>query len=131
MGERWYQCDGCEQLSVVYNSCGDRHCPQCRGAKRSQWTDRASQLLLEDVDYYQVVFTLPDTLSRMALANRMAMADLLCQSAWKSLAKTIRKEQGYDPAVMMVLHTWNQRLDAHWHVHCVVPGGGPSLDGSS
>ena len=44
------------------------------------------------------------------------------------MRKTIRQEQGYDPAAMMVLHTWNQRLDAHWHVHALVPGAGPGLD---
>jgi hypothetical protein len=57
------------------------------------------------------------------------MADLLFTAAWKSLRKTIRVQQDYDPASMMVLHTWNQRLDSHWHVHALVPGGGPSLSG--
>ena len=77
--------------------------------------------------YYQVVFTLPSELSELALVNREAITDLLFTSAWKSLRKTIRGEQGYDPAAMMVLHTWNQRMNSHWHVHALVPGGGPSL----
>jgi len=83
------------------------------------------------VDHYQVVFTLPEVLSTLALANRQEIAELLFSAAWKALKKTITKEQGYDPAALMVLHSWNQKLDSHWHVHALVPGGGPSLtDGS-
>ena len=86
-------------------------------------------MLLDGVDYYQVVFTLPSELSRLALGNRQSLSDLLFASAWKSLSKTIRSEQGYDPAAIMVLHTWNQKLQAHWHVHAIVPGAGPSIRG--
>jgi hypothetical protein len=88
-------------------------------------------LLLDQVDYYQVVFTLPEVISTLALGNRQEIADVLFTSAWKALKKTITNEQGYDPAALMVLHTWNQKLESHWHVHALVPGGGPSLgDGS-
>jgi hypothetical protein len=52
-------------------------------------------------------------------------------AATSALKETIEDEQGYDPAALMVLHTWNQRLDAHAHVHAIVPGGGPSLAGRS
>ncbi|MDV6031795.1 MAG: transposase [Phycisphaera sp. RhM] len=115
LGGRWYECDDCQGITKVYNSCGDR----------------ASQLLLDGVDYYQVIFTLPEILSTMALANRNELADLLFQSAWKALKKSIGTEQGYDPATLMVLHTWNQKLKEHWHVHALVPGGGPSLKDQS
>ena len=87
-------------------------------------------MLLDGVDYYQVVFTLPSELSRLALGNRQSLSDLLFASAWKSLSKTIRSEQGYDPAAIMVLHTWNQKLQAHWHVHAIVPGAGPGIRGA-
>ena len=78
---------------------------------------KASKLLLPGVVYYQVVFTLPNALSELALVNRREMADLIAESAWKSLSKNIKKEQGYDPAAVMVLHTWNQKLESHWHGH--------------
>ena len=131
LGGHWYECDDCKQITKLHNSCGDRHCPACSGGKRYAWNEETSKLLLQGVDYYQVVFTLPDILSTLALANRKELADVLFQSAWKALKKTVSGEQGYDPAAMMVLHTWNQKLDAHWHVHALVPGGGPSLlDGS-
>jgi hypothetical protein len=84
-------------------------------------------LLLPGVVYYQVVFTLPSELSELALANRHEMADLLVTTAWKSFSQNVRSEQDYDPAAISVLHTWNQKLDAHWHVHMLVPGEGPGI----
>ena len=131
MGGRKYQCDDCDEITTRYNSCGDRHCPRCSGGKRLDFNEKASRLLLPGVVYYQVVFTLPSQLSELALANRHEMADLLNDSAWQSLSKNIQSEQGYQPAAISVLHTWNQRLDAHWHVHLLVAGEGPSLDGDA
>ncbi len=128
LGGRRYRCDSCEHECVVHNSCGDRHCPQCAGARRADWCDSAGKLLLDGVAYFQVVFTLPSELSSLALGNRQAIYDLLFGSAWSSLRNTIEREQGFEPAALMVLHTWNQRLEAHGHVHALVPGGGPSLD---
>lgn len=131
LGGRWYQCNDCQGITKLHNSCGDRHCPGCSGGKRQSFSDRAAKLLLEGVDYYQVIFTLPEILSQLAIANRRPIADLLFSSAWKALKKSVEIEQGYEPAAMMVLHTWNQKLDSHWHVHALVPGGGPDLlDGS-
>jgi hypothetical protein len=91
--------------------------------------DSAEQLLLEGVCYFQVTFTLPSKLSWLALGNRRLIYDLLFQAAWAALKETIQAEQGYDPAALMMLHTWNQRMLPHGHVHAVVPGGGPALDG--
>lgn len=127
LGGRKFRCRACGQTSSLYNSCGDRHCPQCSGGKRVKFHEKACQLLLPGVVYYQVVFTLPSELSQLALANRRELADLLVGSAWKSLSKNIKDEQDYDPAAMMVLHSWNQRLEAHWHVHVLVPGAGPGI----
>lgn len=131
LGGRWYRCNDCDRITKLSNSCGDRHCPLCSGGKRRDFSERAAKLLIDGVVYYQVVFTLPEVLSTLALANRQEIADLLFSSAWKALKKSITQEQGYDPAALMVLHTWNQKLDSHWHVHVLVPAGGPSLaDGS-
>jgi len=126
-GHRW-RCQSCDAESPVYNSCGDRHCPQCGGAKRANWLDSAAKLLQPGVDYYQVIFTIPQQLSSLALGNRRVMFDLLFRSAWRVLQQTIATEQRFEAAALMVLHTWNQKLEAHAHVHALVPGGGPSLD---
>ncbi len=106
LGGRRYRCDDCEHECVLYNSCCDRHCPQCAGAKRADWIDSTKKLLLDGVNYFQVVFTLPSELSSLALGNRGKIYDLLFASAWSALKETIEKEQGFDPAALMVLHTW-------------------------
>jgi len=91
--------------------------------------ESTSELLLPGVNYFQVVFTIPDKLSSLALGNRRVMYDLLFHSAWRALRDTIAEEQGFAAAAGMVLHTWNQHLESHVHVHAFVPGGGPSLTG--
>lgn len=130
LGGRKWQCTSCHQQAIVYNSCGDRHCPRCAGAKRADWLDKTGQLLLPQVRYFQVVFTLPDVLSSIALGNRREVYGMLIRSAWHALKERLREEQGIEPAALMVLHTWNQELDHHPHVHALVPGGGPALDGT-
>ena len=129
LGGHKYRCDPCDYECCVYNSCGDRHCPLCSGAKRADWLDSTFELLIPGITYFQVVFTLPDKLSSLALGNRREMYDLLFRSAWKTLRDVIADEQHFEAAAAMVLHTWNQKLEAHAHVHALVPGGGPSLQG--
>ena len=73
------------------------------------------------------MFTLPKALSRLALGNRRQIYSLLFRASWQAIEKTVREEQGYEAAAALVLHTWNQRLEAHAHVHALIPGGGPSL----
>jgi hypothetical protein len=129
LGDHHYRCQDCDSECHVYNSCGDRHCPLCSGAKRADWLTSTSTLLRPGIRYFQVVFTIPDTLSSLALGNRREIYDLLFHSAWESLREVIADEQGFEAAAAMVLHTWNQKLQPHAHVHALVPGGGPSLRG--
>ncbi len=129
LGGRVYHCDACDLSCCVYNSCGDRHCPLCSGAKRADWFDSTAQLLLPGITYFQVVFTIPDKLSSLALGNRRELYDLLFRSAWTTLRDVIADEQQFEAAAAMVLHTWNQKLEAHAHVHALVPGGGLALCG--
>ncbi|TWT93492.1 IS91 family transposase [Neorhodopirellula pilleata] len=130
LGGHVYRCRGCQSETPLYNSCGDRHCPQCSGAKRADWLDSTSELLVPGVTYFQVVFTLPEELAALSLGNRREIYNLLFHSAWQALRDQIALEQGFEAAAAMVLHTWNQKLEAHPHVHALVPGGGPSLDRS-
>lgn len=110
----------------------DRHGCQvgrCSGSKRVDFNKNASKLIIDGVVYYQVVMTLPSELSALALSNRELFGGLLPKSAWSSLDRSIRTEQGYEAAAVSVLHTWNQQLLNHWHVHLLVPGAGPSVEG--
>jgi hypothetical protein len=125
MGGRVYRCPSCDFKCNVYNSCTDRHCPQCVGARRADWLAKTEKLLRSEVTYFQVVFTLPEQLSALALGNRSVLYKLLFGSAWNALSKAIRNELGMQPAAAKVLHTWNQRLEHHPHIHALVPGMGP------
>lgn len=129
MGGRTFTCKTCESQVSMYNSCGDRHCPQCSGARRSTWLEKAANLLLPDITYFQVVFTLPDKLSSLVLGNRRTLYSALMRVAAESLEQVLASECGMQSAAIIVLHTWNQRLGHHPHVHALVPGSGPSLDG--
>jgi len=128
MGGRLFRCEDCHETTSLYNSCGDRHCPACGGSKRVDFNKKASKLIIDGVVYYQVVMTLPSELSELALSNRELFGSLLPRSAWSSLDRSIRAEQGYEAAAVSVLHTWNQQLMNHWHVHLLVPGAGPSVE---
>lgn len=102
---RVYECERCSAKHPVYNSCGDRHCPQCMGSRRADWIDKTERLLRNDVTYFQVVFTLPDRLSSLVLGNRRALYDLLFESSWKAIDKQVKQECGLRTAAAMVLHT--------------------------
>lgn len=129
LGGHLYRCPGCSSECPVYNSCRDRHCPQCRGGRRADWLGKITELLLPGVNYFQIVFTLPRQLASFSLGNRSEIFGLLLQAAWKGLHETLSAQLGVRPAAAMVLHTWNQELDVHPHVHALVPGGFPSIDG--
>ncbi len=124
-----YKCTGCQAEINVYNSCTDRNCPQCGGARRADWMGRSSEVVLPGVPYFQVVFTLPSELSSLILGNRKELYSLLFQSAWKALNEELRSTANFKPAALMVLHTWNQQLEHHPHIHALVPGAGPATDG--
>jgi len=91
--------------------------------------ESSRELLLPEVDYFQVVFTLPAELSALALGNRRPLYNLLFKAAWRALREVIEETCGFEAAALMALHTWNQRLEHHPHVHALVPGAGPSLRG--
>ena len=125
------RCDQCAQSALSYNSCRDRHCPKCLTAARNAWvTAREHELL--PVGYVHVVFTVPEPLARLALANQRVVYDLLFQATAATLLQVAANPTRLGAAIggLMVLHTWGQRLQHHPHVHCVVPAGGLSPDGA-
>ena len=125
------RCLDCGHERIAYNSCRNRHCPKCQAQARARWLAAQAEHLLP-VEYYHLVFTLPDELSDLARANPTVLYDLLFQAA----AATIRevaanpKRLGAVPGLLLVLHTWGQTLQHHPHVHGVVTGGGLSCDAS-
>jgi len=130
LGGHRLRCDGCDQqLPIVYNSCLDHHCPKCQAGTRKRWLEARHKELLS-VRYLHVVFTLPRVLSQLALQNKAAIYSLLLRASAQTLLKVARDPQhlGAEIGFLSILHTWNQRLQEHAHVHTVVPAGGLSLD---
>jgi hypothetical protein len=124
-------CDDCGLIRRAYNSCRNRHCPKCQGAARDAWL-AARQAELLPVAYFHVVFTLPAPVAEIAFQNKAAVYAILFRAAAETL-RTIAadpKHMGAEIGLIAVLHTWGQNLHHHPHVHCLVPGGGPSPDGA-
>lgn len=129
LGGHTYECPRCRHRCQVYNSCRDRHCPLCSGGRRADWLDKTAELILPGITYFQVVFTLPEELKPLMLGHRRSTYRLLFHAAWEALRDVLQEEQDCEPAALLVLHTWDQRLNHHPHVHAVVPGGGPARGG--
>jgi Putative transposase/Transposase zinc-binding domain len=125
------QCASCGFERYAYNSCRNRHCPKCQSLVKAQWLE-ARQAELLPVPYFHNVFTLPHELNPLILCkeeNQRAILDLLFHAAAETLLQFGRNNLGALPGITMVLHSWDQQLRAHFHVHCLITGGGLSLDG--
>jgi predicted Zn-ribbon and HTH transcriptional regulator len=123
-------CQDCGHSHIAYNSCRNRHCPKCQGAAAKDWL-AARQAELLPVEYYHVVFTLPAPIADIAYQNKAEIYGILFKAAAQTLITIAAdpKHLGAHIGLTAVLHTWGSALTHHPHVHCIVPGGGISLDG--
>ena len=131
LGGHLQQCDQCGHRVNVYNSCRNRHCPKCQATARAKWlAQRQAELL--PAPYFHVVFTLPPQIGRLALQNAKLIYAILFRAASQTLLEIAAdpKHLGASIGFLAVLHTWGQNLHLHPHLHCIVPGGGISPDGS-
>jgi len=130
LGGHVESCDHCHHQRIAYNSCRNRHCPRCQGSAAARWmADRAAELL--PIEYFHVVFTLPDTFNPLALANKRIVYGVLFDAVAQTLQEVAAnpKRLGARIGFIGILHTWGQNLSLHPHVHCIVPGGGLSKEG--
>lgn len=130
LGGRLHRCDACGAEVPLYNSCRDRHCPTCQTLRKQRWLEQRRAEVLP-VPYFHVVFTLPHALNPLIAANRTRLLGELFGTVnwvlqhfatdpqWK-----LRGQLGF----IAVLHTWTQRLTAHYHLHCLVAGGAWNAD---
>jgi hypothetical protein len=123
------QCSSCGHTAISYNSCRNRHCPRCQGNARLRWL-QARQRELLPTRYVHVVFTLPRELAAIALQNKRLIYDLLFQASAETLLEIADdpRHLGAQIGFFGVLHTWDQRLQHHPHIHCVVAAGGLASD---
>jgi hypothetical protein len=129
LGGHVEQCSQCKHTVTSYNSCRNRHCPKCQNTARRRWVESRKHQLLP-VDYFHVVFTVPEQVARIALTNKKVVYGILFRTAAETLLRIARdpRHLGADIGFFAILHTWGQNLLHHPHVHCVVPGGGLSPD---
>ena len=129
LGGHVEKCGQCDYTRISYNSCRNRHCPKCQNTERATWLESRKAELLP-VEYFHVVFTLPEQLARIAFHNRKALYTILFGSASETLLRIARDPQhlGAEIGFFAILHTWGQNLLHHPHIHCVIPGGGLSPD---
>ena len=125
------RCSGCGHTAISYNSCRNRHCPKCQGNARQHWLEARERELLP-TPYVHIVFTVPREVASLALQNKQVIYNLLFHASAETLLEIARdpRHLGAEIGFFSVLHTWNQRLQHHPHIHCVLAAGGLAPDRS-
>jgi len=124
------ECDSCGRIRISYNSCRNRHCPKCQFLSKERWLEQRREDILP-VPYFHIVFTIPAKLNPLALRNKRILYNILFRSVAETLTELAGdpKHLGGQIGFICILHTWGQNLMDHPHLHCIVTGGGLSLDG--
>lgn len=125
LGAHTLRCPDCSHEQISYNSCRNRHCPKCQGLEREIWICRTGDII-PDMDYFHLVFTVPDSVNALFLSHKNKMQNILFHSAWQTLERFALdpKYLGGETGMISILHTWGQTLTLHPHLHCIVPSGG-------
>jgi hypothetical protein len=129
LGGHLEKCDTCAEERNAYNSCRNRHCPRCQGSDRAKWLESRKAELLP-VEYFHVVFTVPEQIAQIAFYNKETVYNILFHATAETLLTIAGdpKHLGAGIGFFAIPHTWGQNLLHHPHLHCVVPGGGLSPD---
>src|SRR5437016_13722523 len=120
LGGHLKQCDTCGFEHPSYNSCRNRHCPKCQSLAKAKWLKKQSGELLP-VGYFHLVFTLPHILNGLILAHKKILLALLFKAVSETLLEFGQRRFGATLGIIAVLHTWDQTLKDHFHLHCLVP----------
>jgi Putative transposase/Transposase zinc-binding domain len=131
LGGHLERCDSCSYERPCYDSCRNRHCPKCQSLVRAAWVEKRKAEILPTY-YFHVVFTLPEQIAAIAYQNKELVYSILFRATAETLSTIAADPQhlGAEIGFFAVLHTWGQNLLHHPHLHCVVPGGGISPDGT-
>lgn len=128
LGGQLFYCGHCQREHCVAHSCRNRHCPQCQGGLAVNWLEQQQAALLP-IPYFHLVFTLPHSLNGLIRQNRRALFKLLFDAASQTLLEFGQGRFQAQIGLTAVLHTWSQTLLDHYHLHCIVTGGGLARDG--
>ena len=129
LGGRVEVCSQCGHTRMIFNSCRNRHCPQCQFMKKEAWISKKKNEIFP-FQYFHAVFTLPQQLRPIAAGNKEAIYKLLFNSVKETLHGVASEEKylGAKIGFLSILHTWGQKINLHPHLHCVIPGGGYSRE---
>ena len=127
LGGRAFACQDCAQFRFAWHSCNHRACPQCGAATSHHWVQREREKLVH-APYFLLTFTLPEQLRPNFFGPHAKEAyDLFFTAVSRALSEKLAAAKGLRASVngfTAVLHTWNQQLGFHPHIHCLVPGAG-------
>jgi hypothetical protein len=129
LGGHLKKCDTCGFEHPTYNSCRNRHCPKCQSLAKVKWLQKQTAELLP-VGYFHLVFTLPHELNRLILANKKILLALLFKAVSETLLEFGHTRFKGTLGIIAVLHTWDQMIKDHFHLHCLIPAGVLSFDQS-
>ena len=121
LGGHVHRCNLCHGEQILYNSCRNRHCPKCQTMAKAKWL-QARQAELLPLPYYHSVFTLPHQINPVALCNKRKVYEILFQAVSRTLLKfgaNPKNDLGGLLGIIAILHTWNQKLEDHIHLHAV------------
>lgn len=129
LGGNVSECSECGHMEFHNNSCRNRNCPICQAIRKVIWVDKRRAEVI-DSPYFHVVFTLPHELNPLIYCNQKLLYGLLHRCCAETLLELSadQKYLGAQPGIIQVLHTWNQELDYHVHMHCIISGGGLTSD---
>ena len=127
LGGHIERCDTCGAVRITYHSCRNRHCTKCQHMPRERWLEKRKDEILP-TSYFHVVFTLPHELNTIILNNKKIMLNILFAAASKTLLAFGKNELNGILGFLAILHSWDQKLNAHFHLHCLVAGGAVSKD---
>ncbi len=122
LGGHLQHCDACGFERPAYNSCRNRHCPKCQSLAKAKWLDKQKSELLPS-GYFHLVFTLPHELNGLILTNKKILLSHLFKAVGETLVNFGHTHLGGQIGLTAVLHTWDQTLLDHFHLHCLVPAG--------
>ena len=133
LGGHIHKCSDCKTEKNMYNSCRNRHCPKCQTMTKARWLEARKAELLP-VQYFHSVFTLPHEINPVALCNKRVVYGILFKAVSETLLQFGKNpKNGLEGklGVISILHTWDQKLNTHLHLHCVIPGGVLSFDNTT
>jgi hypothetical protein len=128
LGGHIEECEECGAIRISYNSCRNRHCPKCQSIPTERWLSKREADLLP-IDYFHIVFTIPDDLYLLIYSNQRAGFGIFFRAVSETLLELTKDKKylGAIVGIITILHTWGQNLMYHSHIHCLATGGGLSV----